>query len=81
MQINEILQFSLQKTMFDMYQKRGLHLFFKSRFPTLSFGTHHKRSMIPSLFLRKKKNQPGKSDFSLTLGYFSQNLSRTHTEM
>lgn len=30
MQINEILQFSLQKTMFDMYQKRVPHLFFKS---------------------------------------------------
>lgn len=56
MQINEILQFSLQKTIFDMYQKRVLHLFFKSRFSTLSFGTHHKRSMIPSLFLQKKKS-------------------------
>lgn len=56
MQINEILQFSPQKTMFDMYQERVPHLFFKSRFLALSFGTHQKKIYDPfTIFMKKKK--------------------------
>lgn len=56
MQINEILSISLQKTMFDMYRERLPHLFFKSRFPTLSFGTHQKKIYDPFAIFMEKKN-------------------------
>lgn len=57
--------------------RNGCRIYFsKADFQLYLLAHIKERSMIPSLFLWKKKiYHPGKSDFSLTLGYFSQNLS------
>lgn len=80
MQINEKLQFFPTENNVNVCIRNGCRIYFsKADFQLYLLAHITKDLWYRHYFYEKKKiYHPGKSDFSLTLAYFSQNLSHTH---